>query len=327
MSHDPHSIYQSLLLGDLGTLEIERTAYTKKFWKRFLIITAVVIGASAIALFIAKPNPLPVIGIIAAVGLIGGGIWLGTVHSRFKKSFRLKFKAQVIPTVVKAVDERLHYDPNRGLMTDYHSSNLFPQRIDRQRAEDTISGQFEETAFAFGEIHTEYKTVSTDSKGRRQEHWHTIFQGLFFAADFNKHFSGQTIIDQDNMERMFGKLGRKFQSWNGTRAGKLMHMDNPAFEKAFATYSTDEQECRYILSPSLMERILKINERTDRKICISFRNSSVYVAYTFSRDLFEPRVFSQSLKVEDVALLTDLVALMIGLVEDLNLNTRIWTKA
>ncbi len=185
---------------------------------------------------------------------------------------------------------------------------------------------FDQTQFAFGEIFTEYKTVTTDGKGNRKETWHTVFKGLFFTADFNKHFNGETIIDQDNMERMFGGLGRKFQQWNGSRDGDLIRMENPEFEKRFAVYSTDEQECRYILTPSLMERILQLNEATGRSICLSFRNSNVYLAHSFRKELFEPGVYRQALDKEEAAFLMNIIDKMAGIVEDLNLNTRIWSK-
>jgi hypothetical protein len=321
-----NDLFFKLSNGALGELEERRKAYTKTFWKRFFLWWGITIPAVILLLVLAQDAPQLAL-IVGGVSLIGGSIWLGVIHSRFKKQFVRDFKSSVIPAVVKAVDDRLFYDANRGLMPEYHASALYPKRIDRQRAEDTISGVFGETHFSFGEIHTEYKTVTTDSKGRRQEHWHTIFQGLFFVGDFNKHFSGETIVDKDTMEKALGKLGRKFQSWNTERKGELIRMDNPAFEKQFAIYSTDEQECRYILSPSLMERILELNTRTGGAICLSFRNSNVYIAYTFKQNLFEPRIFSQSLKMEDVQLLMDLISLMSGIVEDLNLNTRIWTKA
>ncbi len=49
------------------------------------------------------------------------------------------------------------------------------------------------TAVEFSQVHAQYKTESsrTDSDGHTEtdEHWHTIFKGIFFIADFNKHFN------------------------------------------------------------------------------------------------------------------------------------------
>ena len=131
---------------------------------------------------------------------------------------------------------------------------------------------------------------------------------------------------RDTMERYLGKLGRKFQQWNPSRPGNLVKLENPEFEKKFAVYSTDEQECRYILTPSMMERLLEMTKRIKFKVAVSFRNNQVYIAVFNNLDLFEPAVFGSLLKEEDYRIIINMMKLMTGIIEDLNLNTRIWTK-
>lgn len=318
-------LQSGLIAGDLGALEAERKAFTKKFWKRFFICLALFVGIP-LMIYIVNPDSMLVALIAAGLILIGSGIVVGIGYNRFHTHFKEQFKGKVIPAVVKFVDERLEYDPHRGLMSEYSQSNIFNQRVDRYKAEDTISGKFDATDFAFGEIHTEYKTVTTDKNGRRQEHWHTIFKGMLFVSDFHKNFHGETMIDVDTMERYLGKLGRKFQQWNPSRTGNLVKLENPEFEKKFAVYSTDEQECRYILTPSMMERLLEMTKRINFKVAISFRNNQVYIAVFNNMDLFEPSVFGSLLKEEDYQIIINMMKLMTGIIEDLNLNTRIWTK-
>jgi hypothetical protein len=43
-------------------------------------------------------------------------------------------------------------------------------------------------------------------------------------------------------------------------------------------------------------------------------------------DLFEPSIFGSLLKEEDFQIIIHTMKLMTGIIEDLNLNTRIWTK-
>ncbi len=314
-----------LIAGDLGILEAERKAYVKRFWIGFFICFGLVAAILIAWLASGTRNFIPFV-IAAGIVLIVSLVVMIIKHQRFYKDFKARFKGRVIPAVVKFVDERLEYDPHRSLMTQYGESRIFTQRVDRYKAEDTISGKFDATDFSFGEIHTEYKTVSTDSKGNRQEHWHTIFKGMLFVSDFHKNFHGETMIDVDTMERYLGKLGRKFQQWNPSRPGNLVKLENPEFEKKFAVYSTDEQECRYILTPSMMERLLDMTRRINFKVAISFRNNQVYIAVFNNMDLFEPSVFGSLLKEEDYRIIINMMKLMTGIIEDLNLNTRIWTR-
>lgn len=315
----------NMIAGDLGVLEGQRKAYVKRFWIGFFICFGLIMAVLGAWLISESRNFIP-FAIAGGLILIIGLVIMIVRHQRFFKNFKAQFKGKVIPVVVKFVDERLDYDPHRSLMSEYDESRIFTQRVDRHKAEDTISGKFEATDFAFGEIHTEYKTVSTDNKGNRQEHWHTIFKGMLFVSDFHKNFHGETMIDVDNMERYLGKLGRRFQKWNPSRSGELIKLENPEFEKKFAVYSTDEQECRYILTPSMMERLLEMTKRMNFRVAISFRNNQVYIAVFNNMDLFEPSVFGSLLKEEDYKIIITMLKLMTGIIEDLNLNTRIWTK-
>lgn len=54
------------------------------------------------------------------------------------------------------------------------------------------------TSIEFSQVHAEYKTETThrddDGHETTDEHWHTIFQGIFFIADFNKDFRTQVLL-------------------------------------------------------------------------------------------------------------------------------------
>ncbi|MHC4587019.1 MAG: DUF3137 domain-containing protein, partial [Planctomycetota bacterium] len=83
---------------------------------------------------------------------------------------------------------------------------------------------------------------------------------------------------------------------------------------------------RYILSTSLMERIVEFKKKTGRKIYLSFVGSKVFVAVSYTKSLFEPRLFRTLVDFESVREYFEDLQLTIGIVDDLNLNTRIWSK-
>ncbi len=328
MEYDFSVLKQQLFDGLLGDLERERKQFTRRSAQAFFfsIVCSLLFFTFAILFAIQHYPMVWLLYLLAAMALLTGlGILLYR-HSKFKARFRAAFKEQVIPFIAKKYDERLDYYPYDGLMKEYDASGLFTREYDRYKAEDTFRGTFDLTTFSFGEIFTEYKTVTTDSKGNRQEQWHTIFRGLLFVSDFHKHFSGETFVDVDTMERMFGKLGRRFQKWNTSRKGDLIKMENPGFEKQFAVYSTNEQEARYILTPSMMERMIALREKMNTPIAFSFRNNHLYVAVSKQEDFFEPTIYRTLLREERYRSWWELLVAMSRIVEDLNLNTRIWTR-
>jgi hypothetical protein len=232
------------------------------------------------------------------------------------------FKNQVVGRIVQYVGPELTYLPQSGISESrFRASGIFHHRIDRYHGEDMVQGTVGTTRIEFSELHAKYKT--TDSKGRSQ--WHTIFRGLFFIADFNKHFNGRTFVLPDSAEKLFGRFGQKLQGI-GKSHGELIKLEDPAFEKEFAVYSTDQVEARYILSPALMRRMLEFKAKTGSKVYFSFVGGEVNIGISSNKNRFEPKLFSTVLDIEMAREFVNDLQLALGIVDDLNLNSRIWTK-
>ena len=241
-----------------------------------------------------------------------------------RKQYRIRYKNEVVSEIVNAIDPDWNYAAdNRISEGEYNSSDLFRRRYDRYKGDDLISGTIEKTDFRCSELHTEYREVTTDSKGNRKERWVTIFKGLFFHADFNKNIQAKTYIEPDTSEKLLGKLGQKLQF---STKGKLVKLENPEFEKLFAVFSTDQTEARYILTPAIMEALVNIYKLYGRKMHLSFIGARVYLAISFTKNLFEPKIFSSGVNFGDVEFMYNLFMMNATIIHELNLNTRIWTK-
>ena len=134
-----------------------------------------------------------------------------------------------------------------------------------------------------------------------------------------------TYVLTDSAEKMFGFLGTKLQKMNKGR-GELIKLENPEFESEFVVYSEDQIESRYILSPSLMEKILSFKKQTGKNIQLSFVDSRLFVTVPYGKDLFEPKLFGDIVNFTHIQEYYADLSLVIDLIETLNLNTRIWTK-
>jgi Protein of unknown function (DUF3137) len=265
-------------------------------------------------------------------GIIGFVAW-GWYNSSAQQEYRDYFKTEVIARLARLVDPNLVYQPGSGInREEFRASGIYRQGIDRYSAEDYFSGAVGSTAFHFSEVHAEYKTTSTDSKGRTTTHWHTIFEGIFFIADFNKHFQGQTYVLPDNAESALGGLGRMFQNLGSKldgRPGELVRLEDPEFERLFVVSSTDQVEARYILSTSLMQRLSQFREAVGSPVALAFVDSQIYIAISSRRNHFEPPSIWRgvaNLSQADVEAYFKDVRLAEQIVEDLNLNLRIWSK-
>ncbi|MDB4335060.1 DUF3137 domain-containing protein [bacterium] len=316
-------LYHSKLLPQLSSLEELR----KKLMFRYLIGILLLIIAFGSFFLIGNgvgSGSEEITFFLLIVFAIGGIIVLVT-SGKIKRNYRTQYKRNVVTEIVKLINPDWRYDANgRISSSEYNQSDLFRAHYDRFNGDDLISGVMDKTDFKCSELHTEYKKVTTDSKGRRQEHWVTIFKGLFFHADFNKEFVGQTYVSPDFAEKFFGKFGQKFQKFS--EKGDLIKLENPEFEREFKVTGSDQVEARYILTPVIMEALLKIKKQYACPVHFSFIGSRVYCALSISKDLFEPRIFSSGLKFKDVENMYHLFMVNQTIIQELNLNTRIWTK-
>ena len=141
----------------------------------------------------------------------------------------------------------------------------------------------------------------------------------------NKYTKHRTVIVPDIAERFLVNMGQQLQKLNFGR-DELVQLEHVDFEKRFAVYSSDQVEARYILSPKLIERIYNYSEKHELTPSLSFKDSQVYVALPISKEFFEPRIFRTILDKEVTKEYYEDMMLAISLVEELDLNTRIWSK-
>jgi hypothetical protein len=258
-----------------------------------------------------------------AIGAIIAAACFYTVKIKFHDPYRNYFKSHVSEKVFDLLAPTLSYKPNscvdRGL---YLASGLFRNRIDIYEGDDHFSGMIGQTRVEFSEVHAQYKV-----RTRNGHRYVTSFRGIFFCADFNKEVLGQTYVLPDYAERWFGALGRMLQQASPKKhAPELIRLENPDFEKHFVVYGTSQSEARSFLTPDMMSRLLNLQKRLGTKLYVSILRSRIYLALDFGRDLFEVPLWSPALKFENIQKMATLLGDLMGIVDELDLNTRLWTK-
>jgi hypothetical protein len=244
-------------------------------------------------------------------------IWI----SRRKSAMACQFKDAAIPRVLAAsLPNFRYYGANCISEDEFNNCGLF-MRPDRYNGKDYFEGCHDKTRLRFSMVHAEERyettTTETDNDGhtttKTEEHWRDIFKGLFVSADFNKHFSGRTVVNS-------GKAGIFSNLFGG-----LVKLEDPRFNAAFTVKSRDQIEARYLLTPSTMERLLQLRDKLGN-FEASFVDSRLCIAVNgYNYNAFEPnlsRPFTATSVFAPVVTLLDIISL----VDDLALNTRIWTK-
>ena len=313
---DLKSFYNAMLLPELRVLEEERKNIVRKLAINFIVIWGLLGIYFCYCYYQRIQGPLYAI----LPTIICLYVWQKR-RTSLKNSYVSVFKSNVIDRIVDFVDEGLKYSASRYIdESDFIRSHIFNIAHDIYAGDDYVCGKIGETEIEFSELYSAYKV---SMKGGA--YLHTIFKGLFFIADFNKNFSGKTIILPDKAEKLLGRLGRTLQSRNRKR-GQLIKLEDPEFEKYFVVYGDDQVQARYILSTSLMRRIADFKKNTKRHIYLSFIDSKICVAISYTKDFFEPKLYKTLLDFKPIQEYFEDLQLVISIVNDLNLNARIWAK-
>jgi len=320
------AFYQSELMPDLVKLESQRKA--AKF--RFIPVIIVLAVINLICLFFIGKWSLNIKLMI--IPLIISLLPLLAWYAKYFKGFKDQFKETVISKLVSFIHPDLTYN-REGVVSEneFAGSHLFTELPDRYQGDDLISGPIGETNIQCSEIWVQKVEIIYDhskpagSTQKTRKKYHPIFNGLFFVADFNKAFKGITVVLPDKAQKLLGDMGQALQKLN-VQNGELIKLEDPEFEKLFVVYGKDQVESRYILSTSLMQRITAFQKRHQRPMRLSFAGNKLYVAIGFDRELFEPNLMDTLLDFSQVQEYYDDLRLAIDIVEELNLNRRIWGK-
>ncbi|MEA3478128.1 MAG: DUF3137 domain-containing protein [Bacteroidota bacterium] len=151
---------------------------------------------------------------------------------------------------------------------------------------------------------------------------------MFFIADFNKDFTTSVFVMPDfGAKTGTGHLGEKFLyiEFPNIKKRNLIKLEDRIFEKEFAVYSKDQVESRFILTPMLMQKILDFKILTGRGIYLSFSKSRLNIAVP-TGDIFEPDFRKPVTDYNSIERNYSYLSLFAEIVQELDLNTRIWGK-
>jgi len=255
-------------------------------------------------------------------------IWIifcrGCIHV-----YGLNFKRNIIEKIVNFIGEdgklsyanKLFLEDKRQTILGFTNSQLFRDELqepDSLEQEDCVYGTIGNTDIFFAEIFVKNvrgghlnELEMKDSFGESM-----LFHGLFFQAKFSKNFVSRTFVLPNDLKN---KILLK-NNWQG----EIVSLEDPEFQKIFQVYGDNQIESRYVLSTSLMSRLVEFNQKAKRKVYLSFIDGFVYIAIPYRYRLFQPKLLKNMTSFAPLREYFLDLQLMIGIVNDLNLNRRIW---
>lgn len=308
MTNDDFKVfYAARLCAELEDIEALRRKERARAYRWFWVALALAIPG----VFMQLPGLVIAVVVALAVALVWHDL-------RWGKSFR----ATITPRLLGLLGKNIHYDAESGIpRTEFMRCGLFHHEPDSYTGSDYLQARIGETPIRFSQVNASYEEehTTTDSDGHtKTEHRTvTIFSGVLFTATFNKVFQGTTqVLPKSALGRLgLGEL-------------KIVKLEDPTFHRIFDVSATDQIEARYLLSTSLMQRLLSLAARLGKAPMISFIDGQIYIALSGVRLLKKyPSLFSSRAAFFDPRRYENALGGISGLIEivdELNLNRRIW---
>lgn len=263
---------------------------------------------------------------------------------RTSRHFKRQYKDIIVKEMVKQLVEtyQLSDDTDAELKWNYSGKGRMPNngiyksglfvmdRIDKAFGSDLIWGKLGFTKYFLSALTLyEEKIVEGNSQNRKQhEKLKKRFQGVLFLADFNKNFKGHTLL-QDKRIKSYQHLKRYirmlFVNKSGKRKLNRIKLENPKFNHLFKTKTTHEIEARYVLTPNFIEKIIAFRKKRRIPIDIAFRQNFISIACFSKKSFFKPSIFRRMKNGQVKTVYNDL-HFFLSIIEELELNTRIWSK-
>jgi hypothetical protein len=152
---------------------------------------------------------------------------------------------------------------------------------DRSGFEDEWSGTVAGQRFVLHEAKLTEQRGS--GKDRRTV---TVFEGCVLSIGFARDFIGTTLVERDDRHRgWFG--GQKQAITAGDVRLERVDMVDPSFEDAFAVWSSDGVEARYLVHPAYVERLIAVEQAYAGKAIRALFHAGDLLIVLENADLFE----------------------------------------
>jgi hypothetical protein len=274
-----------------------------------------------------KANPSlvgEIIGLIAigAILLYSLLLWIASIFWRknevaYHKAER--YHKEILTAFISKMNNSFVYREQSFMSKeDILKSLLFAPSKYIIEGDSQLIGKYKNVAFQLCNLYIT-TPAHTHPKGSREEI--EVFNGWCMMVTFNKSFNSRTTVI---VKKSWFEILTEEDDFMDTQSyGESVLLEDPEFNKLFKVYSLNQIEARYILTPSLMERIKKINEKHEGVLYLSFTNKHLYIFNNNNSNyLSQNGAYLSSL--EEYHQFYNEIEDALQVIDDLQLNIQVW---
>lgn len=224
-----------------------------------------------------------VVFVVLVLPVLTGALYFDLISNR---DFYTDFKTRVIERILKFIDPSFTYISHKYIMPkQLVESKLFSHIPKKYKGDDYVQGIIgKNTKIEFSEVVARHKQV-LQSGGKSTSDWKLTFKGLFFVAQVDRNFKGQTFV------LPAGESVESLMTTHGNIPVEL-ELGDQNFRNFFTVLTTDAEEAKKLISATLQQRLIDFRSHRTNPVRFSFVGNHINVAIWHEKDLFEPKIFS-----------------------------------
>lgn len=259
-----------------------------KLKNKTLLVIGITVGIVALIALIFQSSEVLFFGIIPIL------LFPALFTTKQKREYILKFKKYFVQSTLKTVFTDLTYRPEQGMGRDVIASTKMMHMGDRYSSNDYISGKYKDIGFRQADIHIEEERETTDSDGNTRTYWVTLFKGRWMIFDFNKTFKADLQVCQ----KYFGN--NRVSNWGNENKFEKVKLESMDFNKRFNVYAQSDHEAFYLLTPPIMEKIIKLDDMNQGRLLLCFIDNKLHIGLYDGKDSFEHAPIFKQINEEQV---------------------------
>ncbi|MFA5560498.1 MAG: DUF3137 domain-containing protein [Acholeplasmataceae bacterium] len=271
----------------------------KKGFLIFLIAGLIV----AIALFTQVYYLL--IGALVA-GLISGNFFARA--EKFAKEFKTTVKNDVVMYVLSQHFDNIYYNHKQTISLETIMSAGLIRRPDRFNGEDYVKASYKGVEFEVSDVDLKERVVRRDSRGNQIVSYETYFRGRWYVYRFKRSFKDVLKIVEGS------------GSYTNTRGLERFETESIQFNKKFRIFSSSKEHGFYIITSSVLEKLLELEKLHAGSIMYCFQKNELHIGVNDRKNYLEID-FRKQINEESIKVFASDVDLIAAIVNELRLDS------
>lgn len=257
----------------LTSIEQRRLEIAQKYKKHILVGVLTLIPA-IISVALGAINQLTALIIIGIVVFIVSIFFFGQASAEASK-FRKIIKRELIHALLAEEFDDVIYDPKSSIPVSRINGTGTIKRPDRFYGEDYIKGSYKGVGFEVSDVDLKERVEHRDKNGNVHVSYETYFKGRWYIYKFQKHFDQVLKVVEGRGSYVNRKNLVKFDT------------ESIEFNKKFDIFATSQEFGFYLITSSMIEKLLELEKLHRGSILYCFMNNELHIGVNDRKNYLE----------------------------------------